>query len=104
MYLAAKVYRVDKPIIMRSGVRLFGQGPYATQLQATNSLTGPVLTSESAQSLAGRGVWFEEDGMIVRFSVDGLCIRGENATKTSDFVLDAEWLCMAKPSRLQTFK
>lgn len=69
-------YAIDSPVVLRSGVRLIGQGPAATVLRATPALAGPVVVSEDAEALEAADAWFCAEGVPVRFALRDLRIDG----------------------------
>lgn len=77
--LESRRYILDEPIVLRSGVILVGQGAYATILEASSKLRGPVVTTVDAEANYLAGIWFESEGMPVRFSLQDLTIDGANA-------------------------
>lgn len=74
--LGPRTYRVETSIVLKSGIRLRGEGPAATQIVATPDLDGPVVISENAAALAKADAWFASEGVPVRFSVSDLMIDG----------------------------
>lgn len=73
--LAAKRYFIDESLVLRSGIRLIGEG-VTTVLAATPALTSPVLVSENHQQLEAADAWFHSEGVPVRFRVSDLMIDG----------------------------
>lgn len=86
LILGPRDYLIDSPIIMRSGVRIRGEGTIATCLRATEQLNGPVLISEDAEVLLESNAWFYDEGVPVRFQVADLSINAEKAALN-----DAPW-------------
>lgn len=76
LILASRRYAIDKPIVLRTGIRLVGEGAAATTLAATPELDGPVLISENAQALIAADAWYHSEGVPVRFRVSDLMIDG----------------------------
>ena len=74
--LGALRYQIDEPIILRTGIRLRGEGAAVTQLAATPGLCGPVMISENAELLEQADAWFHSEGVPVRFRVSDLMING----------------------------
>ncbi|SDY83801.1 hypothetical protein [Citreimonas salinaria] len=73
--LAPRRHVIDETVVLRSGVRLVGQGT-ATVLAAAPGLAGPVVASADARALEAADAWFHEDGVPVRFALRDLMIDG----------------------------
>jgi len=86
LVLGPRTYLIDTPVILKTGVRLRGEGTVATCLRATPKLVGPVLISENAFELLKADAWFHDEGVPVRFAVMDLCINAEDAALN-----DAPW-------------
>lgn len=83
--LGPRSYGIDSPVVLRSGVRLFGQGPMVTVLRATPDLDGPVVTSENAAALEAADAWFHAEGVPVRFALRDLMIDGTDGPDGAGF-------------------
>lgn len=84
LILAPRSYFIDEPIVLKSGIRLRGEGAFVTRLKATEKLTGPVLVSENATLLEKRDAWFHSEGVPVRFRVSDLMVDGEDGALSDD--------------------
>ncbi|MBO6816352.1 MAG: hypothetical protein JJ891_15965 [Rhizobiaceae bacterium] len=76
--LGARKYQIDQPIVLKTGVRLRGNGAAATQLAATPDLNSSIIVSNNAEELANTDSWFHNEGVPVRFGVSDLMIDGAN--------------------------
>ena len=76
LLLGPRRYEIDEPIVLRSGIRLRGEGAVVTVLAATSSLDGPVIISENAEALEAADAWFASEGVPTRFSISDLMIDG----------------------------
>lgn len=85
LVLGARAYLIDSPIILKTGIRLRGEGAYVTRLKATPTLNGPVMISANAQALEAADAWLHSEGVPVRFRVSDLMIDGEDGTLNEAF-------------------
>lgn len=85
LVLGARTYIIDKPIILKTGIRLRGEGAFATRFRAAPGLDGPVMISENAQALEAADAWFHSEGVPVRFRVSDLMIDGEDGGLSETF-------------------
>ena len=84
--LGARTHLIDEPIVLRSGVRLRGEGAMATRLAATPALDGPLILSHRGESLKGRKAWLVTEGVPVRFAIFDLLIDGSDGVASSGFM------------------
>lgn len=77
LILEPRRYEIDEPIVLRSGIRLRGEGAAVTVLAATSALNGPVMISENAEALEAGDAWFASEGVPVRFQVSDLMVDGQ---------------------------
>lgn len=80
LILGPRRYQIDEPIVLRSGIRLRGEGAPVTVLAATPALNGPVMISENAEALEAADAWFASEGVPVRFHVSDLMIDGQDGS------------------------
>lgn len=85
LLLGPKSYLIDTPIILRSGIRIRGEGARVTKLKATSNLTGPVMLSENAHALEIADAWYASEGVPVRFRVSDLMIDGTDGALSEAF-------------------
>jgi hypothetical protein len=83
--LGPRRYVIDSPIVLRSGIRLRGEGAAVTVLAASPELRGPVIISHEAQALAQADAWFASEGVPVRFRVSDLMIDGQDGPAAGGF-------------------
>lgn len=76
LILGAKTYHIDSPIVLKTGIRIRGEGAAATRLAATSQLTGPVMISDRAEALGVADAWYHSEGVPVRFRIQDLMIDG----------------------------
>jgi len=76
LVLGARRYEVDTPIVLKSGIRLRGEGAAVTRLAASPDLDGPVMISENAEALEAANAWLVSEGVPARFRVSDLMIDG----------------------------
>nr|WP_321509800.1 glycosyl hydrolase family 28-related protein [uncultured Hyphomonas sp.] len=84
IYLSPRIYHIDEPIVLKTGVRLLGQG-IATQLRGTSSLMGAVVMSDHAETLERADAWLVSEGVPVRFELKDLVIDGGDSQVSSMF-------------------
>ena len=85
LLLGARTYLIDEPVVLKTGIRLRGEGTYATRLCATPRLDGPVFVSENAQALEAADAWFHSEGVPVRFRVSDLMVDGQEGAAPDTF-------------------
>lgn len=83
--LSAGRYQISTPVILKTGVRLKGEGAYATRLIGTSALDGPVIVSEAAEQLIKHNAWLHSENVPVRFGLFDLTIDGGESRSTQAF-------------------
>lgn len=74
--LGARSYVINEPVVLRSGIRIRGEGCASTRLIASPGLNGPVMISQDAAALEDADAWFHSEGVPVRFRVSDLMVDG----------------------------
>ncbi|MCR9222562.1 MAG: hypothetical protein NXH70_00710 [Hyphomonas sp.] len=83
--LAARHYRIGSSIVLKTGVRLKGEGAHGTRLIGTSALDGPVVVSEAAEQLIEQNAWLHGEKVPVRFGLFDLTIDGGEGQSSKAF-------------------